>query len=85
MQYIFYLLFQRGVNIAQFCKEFNDRTKHIIAGVPVPTVIHYKVSDQFIIDLSIAYLKQSTLWLTSEQIATIVSPWSKPFFIFTLS
>lgn len=30
---------QRGVNIMEFCKAFNDQTKELEAGLPVPVVI----------------------------------------------
>ena len=30
---------QRGVNIMEFCKAFNDQTKNIEAGLPIPVVI----------------------------------------------
>ncbi len=30
---------QHGLNMAQFCKEFNDATKNLTPGVPIPVVI----------------------------------------------
>ena len=35
---------QRGVNIAVFCKDFNDKTKLYRPGVPVPCEITVNVS-----------------------------------------
>ncbi|KAG7158702.1 39S ribosomal protein L11-like [Homarus americanus] len=39
---LFFHLFQRGLNIAAFCKDFNAQTAHYIEGVPLPCRITVK-------------------------------------------
>lgn len=38
---------QRGVNIMEFCKAFNDRTKDLEPGLVVPVVIRVKKNNKF--------------------------------------
>lgn len=36
--------FQRGIEIGRFCKDFNERTKDIREGIPLPTRIYVNVN-----------------------------------------
>lgn len=38
---------QRGLNIMEFCKQFNEVTKEMEAGMPVPVVISYYADKTF--------------------------------------
>ncbi|MDA3888830.1 MAG: 50S ribosomal protein L11 [Allgaiera sp.] len=54
---------QRGLNIMQFCKDFNARTQEMEPGAPVPTIITYYQDKSFSLELKTApasyYLKKA--------------------------
>ena len=42
---------QRGINIMQFCKDFNARTQDMEVGAPCPTIITYYQDKSFTLDI----------------------------------
>ncbi|MGY6634499.1 MAG: 50S ribosomal protein L11 [Alkalilacustris sp.] len=42
---------QRGINIMQFCKDFNARTAEMEQGAPVPVIITYYQDKSFTMDI----------------------------------
>ena len=42
---------QRGINIMQFCKDFNARTQDLEPGAPCPTVITYYQDKSFTMEI----------------------------------
>lgn len=53
---------QRGLNVANFCKEFNKETGHFKQGVPLPTRITVKPDRTY--DLEIC--TPTTTWLLKQ-------------------
>lgn len=54
---------QRGLNIMEFCKQFNDRTKEMEKNAPVPTVITIYEDKSFTLEVKTSpaswYLKKA--------------------------
>ena len=42
---------QRGINIMEFCKNFNAGTQHLEAGIPCPTIITYFQDKSYTMDI----------------------------------
>lgn len=42
---------QRGINIMQFCKDFNARTQEMEPGAPCPTIITYYQDKSFTLEI----------------------------------
>jgi large subunit ribosomal protein L11 len=42
---------QRGINIMEFCKQFNAKTQEMDAGAPCPTIITYYSDKSFTMDI----------------------------------
>lgn len=45
------LLGKFGLNISNFCKDFNEKTKHIKQGIPLPVTVRVKPDRSYTIDL----------------------------------
>lgn len=57
------VLGQRGLNIMEFCKQFNDMTKDMESGVPVPVVISYFADKTFTIE---AKTSPTSFWVRKK-------------------
>ena len=77
---IYLFVFQRNVQIGPFCKDFNEKTKHIKPGTPLPTRVYINVSMVACFTVTLSSHKfHQIFYMVTKEIFSPYFAWSMAF------